>query len=225
MPVLRSNQPLSPIQKRVNRGVPLLSALVGIALGLWVAKDCAATTSGYLAGYDYGIAFFLAVALCMLGLPLLIYWRTRWLGGGLIAAGILSYATFYAGMAVLLKEDLVAWRHEQMVSIGPDQKASAVIYFRKEITQQQVEDFHSTVLMGPALPGRDGRDFPTFVSLYLRLIPSQANGHWAIALTFSNNAPLDKVKAYLATIKADSRVETVFLNTAPNSINADSKHL
>jgi len=160
----------------------------------------------------------------MLGLPLLIYWRTRWLGGGLIAAGILSYVTFYAGTAVLLKEDLVAWRHEQMVSIGPDQKASAVIYFRKEITQQQVEDFHSTVLMGPPLPGRDGRDYPTFVSMYLRLIPSQANGHRAIALTFLDNAPPDKVEAYLATIKADSRVETVFLNTSPNSIHADSKH-
>jgi len=224
MALLRSNQPLSPFQRRVNTGGPLLSALVGIALGLWVAKDCAATTSGYLAGYDYGIAFFIAVALCMLGLPLLIYWRTRWLGGGLIAAGILSYATFYDGMAVLLKEDLVAWRHEQMVSIGPDQKASAVIYFRKEITQQQVEDFRSTVLMGPALRGRDGRDYPTFVSMYLRLIPSQANGHWAIALTFLDNAPPDKVEAYLATIKADSRVETVFLNTSPNSIHADSKH-
>lgn len=85
-----------------------------------------------------------------------------------------------------------------------------------------MEDFHSTVLMGPALPGRDGRDFPTFVSMYLSLVPKQANGHWAIALL--DNAPPDKVKAYLASIKADSRVETVFLNTSPNSIHADSKH-
>jgi len=116
-------------------------------------------------------------------------------------------------------------RHKQMVSIGPDQKVSAVIYFRKEITEQQVEDFRSTVLKGHTLPGRDGLDYPAFVSLYLRLIPSQANDHWAIALTFLNNAPPDNVNAYLATIKADSRVETVFLNTAPNSIHADSKHL
>jgi hypothetical protein len=224
MALLRSNQPLSPIQRRVNTGAPLLSALVGIALGLWVAKDCAATSSGYAAGYDYEIALFIAIALCTLGLPLLIYWRTRWLGGGLIAAGILSYAAFYGGMAVLLKEHLVAWRHEQMISLGPDQKASAVIYFRKEITQQQVEDFSSTVLMGPALPRHDGRDYPTFVSMYLRLLPSQANGHEAIALTFLDNAPPDKVKAYLATIKADSRVETVFLNTSPNSIHTESKY-
>jgi hypothetical protein len=224
MALLRSNQPLSPIQRRVNRGAALLSALVGIALGLWVAEDCAATTSGYAATYDYAIALFIAIALCMLGLPLLIYWRTRWLGSGLIAAGILSYAAFYIGMAVLLKEDRVAWRHEQMVSFGPDQKASAVLYFRKEITHEQVEDFNSTVLMGPALPRHDGRDYPTFVRMYLRLLPSQANGHEAIALTFSDKAAPDKVSAYLATINADSRVETVFLNTSPNSIHADSKH-
>jgi hypothetical protein len=224
MTLLRSNQPLSPSQKRVNRVVPLLSALVGVAFGLWVAKDCAAITSGYLASYSYLSALSISAALCVLGLLMLIYWRTRWVGAGLIAAGILSYATFYAGMAVLLKEDGVAWQHEQMVSFGPDQKASAVIYFRKEITDRQVEDFNSTVLMSPALPGRNGRYYPTFVSEYLRLIPDQANGHWAIALNFRNNAPPDKVKTYLEAIQADSRVENVFLDTSPNSIHADSKH-
>jgi len=32
------------------------------------------------------------------------------------------------------------------------------------------------------------------------------------------------VNAYVATIRADSRVETVFLNTSPNSIHTNSKH-
>lgn len=62
------------------------------------------------------------------------------------------------------------------------------------------------------------------MSLYLRLLPSQANGHEAIALTFVRDAPPEKVNAYLATIEADSRVEKVFLNIAPNSVPADSKH-
>jgi hypothetical protein len=224
MALLRSNQPLSSLQRRVNKGALPLSALVGSALGWREAKECAAITSAYLADYNYAITFFIAIALSMLGLALLIYWRTRWLGGGLIAAGILSYAVFYGGMAVLLKEDRVAWRHEQMISFGPDQKASAVIYFRKGITDRQVEDFNLSVLMGPALPRHDGRDYPAFVHTYLRLLPSQANGHEAIALTFFDDAPTDKVNAYLATIKADRRVETVILNTSPNSIHADSEH-
>jgi len=118
----------------------------------------------------------------------------------------------------------VAWRHEQMVSIGPDQKASAVIYFRKQVTDQQVEDFARSVLMQPAMPRHDGRDYPTFVSEYLRLLPSQANGYEAVALTFFEKSPPDKVNAYLEAIKADGRVEKVFLNTSPVSIHIDSKH-
>jgi hypothetical protein len=220
MAVLQSSELLSRLQRQVNKGALLLSAILGIGLGLWEAKACAATTFGYVAAYNYAGALFLAVGLYVIGLPLLIYWRTRWLGAGLVAAGILSYAVFYGGMAVLLREDRVAWRHEPpMVSFGPDQKASAVIYFRKEISDQQVEDSNSSVLERPAQPRHDGRDYPDFVRVYLRLLPSQANGHKAIALTFSGNAPTDKVDAYLTAIRADRRVETVFLNASPNSIH------
>ncbi len=224
MAVLRPDRPLSSRQGLVNKCALLTSASIGIALGLEGARECAAITSAYLADYNYASTFVIAIALSMLGLPLLIYWRTRWLGGGLIAAGILSYAMFYGGMAVLLKEDRVAWRHERMISFGPDQKASAVIYFRNGTTGQQVEDFNLSVLMGPALPRHEGRDYPAFVSSYFRLTPMQANGHEGIALNFFNNAPVDEVNAYLATIKVDTRVETVFLGTAPNSIHAESDH-
>jgi len=224
MALLRPNQPLSVFQRRVNIGVQLLLSLAGIAFGLWNAKNCASITTGYAAGYDFAAAFFIAILLCLVGLPLLIYWRTRWFGSGLLAAGIVSYATFLGGIAVLTKLDKVAWRHEQMVSIGPDQKASAVIYFRKQVTDQQVEDFARSVLMQPAMPRHDGRDYPTFVSEYLRLLPSQANGYEAVALTFFEKSPPDKVNAYLEAIKADGRVEKVFLNTSPVSIHIDSKH-
>jgi hypothetical protein len=224
MAVLHPDQPLSRLQQGVNKAVLSMSALVGIALGLWEAKECAATTYGYVASYSYVLAPLLAVSFTILGLLLLIYWRTRWLGGGLIAVGILSCAVFYGGMTVLLKQDRVAWRHEPpMVRFGPDQKASAVIYFRKGITRQQVQDFSSSVLEEPT-PQRPGHGYPAFVRVYLHLVPSQANGHEAIALTFSYNTSADKVNAYLAKIKADNRVEKVFLNTSPDSIHLDSEH-
>ena len=149
---------------------------------------------------------------------LLIYWRTRWFGIGFIAVGIFSYVMFLGGMALLTKEDHVAWRHEKMVSFGPDKKASAVIYFRKGITSQQVEVFNSTVLEVPTSQS-PGHGHPAFVQTYLRL--AQANGHEGIALTFFDNASADKVNAYLTTIRADSRVEKVFLNTSPSSIRTD----
>ena len=225
MAVLEPDKPLSRLQRQMNMGILLLLAAAGVAFGMWEAKKCAAITFGYVADYSYVGALFLAVGPGIIGLLLLIYWRTRWFGAGLVVAGILSYAVFYGGMAVLLKEDRVAWRHEPpMVSFGPDQKASAVIYFRKGTTGQQVEDFKSSVLEVPAQPRHEGRGYPDFVRVYLRLQPRQASGHDAIALTFFDNAPPERVNAYLATIRADARVEAVLLNVAPSSIQGVSEH-
>lgn len=224
MGVLRPDSPLSPRHRRLNKVVLLISVLIGVGLGVQGARECAAFSSAYLANYSYAISFYIAAYLSVFGLLLLIYWRTRWFGAGFIAVGILSYVVFLGGMAVLLKEDRVAWRHEQMISYGPSEKASAVIYFRKGITSQQVEDFTSAVLEVPTQQ-RPGHGLPAFVHSYLRLAPMQANGHEGIALNFFANASADKVNAYLASIKADMRVETVFLNIAPDSIHADSKHL
>jgi len=223
MGVLHPDRPLSPPQHRLNKVVVLISVLIGLALGVEWARECALTRSAYLADYSYAISFYTSIALTMLGLPLLIYWRTRWFGGGLIAVGILSYVMFLGGMAILLKEDRVVWRHEQMISFGPNQKASAVIYFRRGITSQEVEDFNSSVLEVPT-PQPPGHGHPAFVQTYLRLAPMQANGHEAIALNFFDSASTDKVTAYLTRIKADVRVERVFLNVAPNSIHPDSEH-
>jgi len=223
MGVLRPYRPLSPPQHRLNKVVVLISVLLGFALGVEWARECALTPSAYLVGYSYAISFYAMIALTILGLILLIYWRTRWFGGGLIAVGILSYVTFLGGMAILLKEDRVAWSHEQMISFGPDQKASMVIYFRKGITSQEVEDFNSSILEVP-MPQAPGHGHPAFVRSYLRLAPMQANGHEAIALNFLDSVSNDKVTAYLTRIKADIRVESVFLNVAPNSIHPDSEN-
>jgi hypothetical protein len=115
---------------------------------------------------------------------LLVYWRTRWAGIGIIAFGASSRATFYAAMPVLLQYDRVAWLHEPLVRIGPGQKASAVVYFQKGVSGKDIEAFASSVLEKDAKPLHDGRDYPSFVSSYLRLAPSQANGFDACALTF-----------------------------------------
>jgi hypothetical protein len=224
MSILFSDQPTSVVHRRVNQGALLLLCLVGVAIGLSFAKACASIAYGYAAAYDYAAVDLIAAALFLLGIPPLIYWRTRWIGIGLIAAGVLCFVTFACGMRILLMENRVAWRHpHQMVSIGPDQKFSAVIYFKKNVTNQQVEDFRTSILMEPAMPRHDGRDFPIFVRQYLHLSPKQANGHKAIALMFSDDTPLDRREAYLAAIKSDNRIDAVFLNISPDSIHVDSK--
>jgi hypothetical protein len=225
MAVLFSDKPLSVVQRRVNWVALLLLGLLGIALGLKMAQECALITSGYAATYNYPVVLFITLLFLLLGLLLLVYWRTRWVGCALMLAGVLNVVAFVGGMRILLMENRVAWRHpQQMVSIGPDQRFSAVIYFKKDVNNRQVEDFRTSVLMEPATPRHDGRDFPVFVRQYLHLSPTQANGREAIALMFSVDTPPDRREAYLAAIKSDNRIDTVFLNSSPASIHADSKN-
>jgi hypothetical protein len=162
---------------------------------------------GYVASYAYAAAWFVAIAAVGVGLLLVIYWRTRGIGAGLISAGLLSCATFYGGIGILLKLDHVAWRHEPPpVAFGPDQKASLVIYFRRGTTSEQIEEFHSSVLAGTA------------ESIYLGLGPSQANGREGIALTFSGDTRPEQVSRYIEKIEHDARVEKVYRDIAPSAI-------
>lgn len=204
------------------KAVLAISVVLGTVLGLWQLREWVALPSGYLAPYSYLAAWFI-LALCgIFGGFIATFSRTRWIGGGLILAGVLSFGTFYAGMNVLLKQDRVPWLHERMVPLGPDQKASVVIYLRKGITSQEASNFDRYVLEEP-MQRPPGHDHPPFVSVYLRLVPRQANGHEAMALTFIPNTPADKLNAYLTKIKADDRVETLFFNVTPNSITPDFK--
>jgi hypothetical protein len=114
----------------------------------------------------FAAAVFWAIALVGIGLLLLVDWRTRGIGAGLVAAGLLSCVTFYGGIAVLLRLDRAAWRHEPPPSaIGPDQTASLVIYFRHGTTEEQIKEFRSSVLTGTAEPSEYLRYRTTFCEI------------------------------------------------------------
>ncbi len=220
--ILRPERPVSLTQRRLNRSAPLVLAIAGALFGLWQANQCAKIAFGYAATYSFTAAFALAILVVVLGLPPLIYWRTRWVGIGLLAAGLLSWVAFYGGIAALTKLDRVAWRHESPeVRFGPDQKATAVIYFCRQTSNEQIENFSEFVLEELAEPRHPGRDFPVFVDTYIRLSPTQANGYDAIALTFRNEGTSDRVRAYMRKIESDPRVKNVFKDVVPTEIRMD----
>jgi hypothetical protein len=218
MPLLHPSASLSVTHRRANRFALIGLSIIGLLLGVWQAKYCAEIRFGYVAGYSYATAVFLAIALCGIGLLLIIYWRTRGLGTGLILAGILSCATFYGSMALLMRLDLVAWRHEPpQVSVGPRERASLVIYFKHGTSDAQVENFRSYVLAD-----REGR-YPPFVRIYLRLMPSKANGHEGVALTFSEGTRSEEITSYVEKIERDHRVDSLHRDIAPTAIEKPSK--
>jgi hypothetical protein len=196
----------------------------GLAFGLWEAYECARIGYGYVAAYSFAGAIGIAILLVVIGSLLTVLWRTRNMGVGFVLAGFLSCLTFYGGLAVLTRLDRVAWKHEPpLISLGPDQKASAVIYFCPSTTRVQIEDFSDSVLYVNTEPRHVGKDFPAFVQSYLRLLPEQANGHDAVALTvFPNTGTRNEIGSYLKRIESDRRVAKVFTDIAPTAIHFEN---
>ena len=215
MPVLKPSQPPSSAHRHLNRIGLIGLAAAGIALGAWQAKECAAIRFGYVGDYAYAAAVLYGILLCVIGLLLLIYWRTRGFGAGLVAAGFVSCVTFYGGMALLLRLDRVAWRHEPPpVAFGPDQKATVVVYFRRGTTDTQIEEFASSLV-------KDTTEH-SLLREYSRLTPSQANGYEAVAVTLSEDASPEQITQYIERIEHDSRVEKAYRDVAPTAIQPEA---
>jgi hypothetical protein len=223
MALLRPDGPRTSTQRRFDRTAIITLCCLGIALGLYQAHACSKIAYGYAAGYSFGAALGLGVLIILGGLPFTIYWRTRWVGAGLLCAGLLSCAAFYGGIGLLVKLDRVAWKHEPpLTSFGPNEIASAVVYFCPNVTNGQVEGFSENVLQEDANPRHPGRDFPVFVASYLRLLPTEANGHDAVAITFRESASQEATARYLARIQSDPRVAKVFTDVAPTRIHLEN---
>lgn len=158
--------------------------------------------------------------LAAIGLLLMIYWRTRSTGAALLGTGIIMYVVFLGSIETLKKLDKVAWQHEPpMRTFGPDQRASLVIYYRPGTTDQQIEDFVEHRLENYPSKVHDGKDFPEFLTEYLALIPSQANGFDGSALTFKPGAHGVAVDSFVSMVQSDPRVERVFRDISPDAIH------
>jgi hypothetical protein len=224
MSLVRAPEIRSRSQRRFEKVAFWGLCCAGFAFGLWQAYECARIIYGYVAAYSFAGAIGFAITLVTIGLLLTVFWRTRAMGVGFVLAGFLSCMTFYAGIAILKRLDRVAWQHEPpLVSFGPEQKAWAVIYFCSGTTHDQIENFSDSVLYVNAEPRHAGKDYPAFVESYLRLLPEQANGHDAVALTlFPNTGTQKEIDVYLSKIEADRRVAKVFTGIAPTAIHLEN---
>jgi hypothetical protein len=220
MPVFEAVEPLTQAQKRRRWIIASVIVAAGIGFAIWTAIDTAHIAFGYVASYSFAMIFMLSCLLGVIGISLMIYWRTRSTGAALFCTGIAMYLLFLGCIGILKKFDKVAWEHEPpKVSFGPDQPASLVIYYRAGTTEQQIEDFVEHKLENYPSKVHDGTDFPDFVTEYLGLLPSQANGFSGSALTFGPDARRDTVESFVAMVQADPRVARVFRDTPPEAIH------
>jgi hypothetical protein len=104
---------------------------------------------------------------------------------------------------------------DQVRPIGPQVKASLVIYFKQSVADQQIEDFWHEVLSTPDPEGR-GYYHRDGVGDISRIYPVQ--GHEGISMTFFPDATKEERIAVESDIRSSPIVYKIFENVAPADI-------
>jgi ketosteroid isomerase-like protein len=104
---------------------------------------------------------------------------------------------------------------DKMVRVGPDVKASLVIYFKVGVTGEQIEAFSLRYLHG-AIDERRGTPLREGICEFLRLFPLQS--HDAIAIQFCESAGEEQRRTIKAAILSSSVVYKVLENVAPADV-------
>lgn len=101
--------------------------------------------------------------------------------------------------------------------IGPEVRASLVIYFKSGATQEQISSFTKEVLSRPHPEGR-GHYQPVGVQSLLRVRAVQ--GHEGIAITFFPNATDEQRQNLRDAVNASPVVYKVLENVSPADVKA-----
>jgi hypothetical protein len=216
MALFRADHDTENTLQRSNRIAVIVASIAGIALGCFFAYDLTRLPSGYLAGYLTAAVLATEVLLTLIGALLLPFWRTRWLGVGLIVAGFLSLAAYEVGSNALLRFDLVPWRPPS-IDLVPGQQARVVIHFKSDVTEQQVNEFMSSKL----------RFMPNW-AYSLERPTMETDGRLTLALTVSDTAfggkrasarqskmLAENVSGFMVVMRRDPRVSSVELRREP----------
>jgi hypothetical protein len=104
-----------------------------------------------------------------------------------------------------------------VLPIGPTVKADLLVYFKRDLSQGQINDFINNVISIPDREG-GGYDLPAGVRTRLRLRPVE--GHEGIAITFFPNATKEQREELLRSIKTSPLVFRVLENTIPDNVKS-----
>lgn len=103
----------------------------------------------------------------------------------------------------------------EMRSIGPEVKASLVIYFKPGVTNEQIEDFWHRVL---SIKDPEGRGYSHRPGIRDISRISSVQGHEAIALTFFPNATSEQRETVVRDVKSSPIFYKVLENIAPAEV-------
>jgi hypothetical protein len=200
----------------VSRGVCGV-LLIGVSIFLIHGYDTA--QAGYVAVYTVLLMWILCVLAIVLGLALLFFRRTRWLGTVTGGSGLLLPFVFFVGIRISDSAGWVSWANQPMQAFGPNVQASEVVYYNLGVTNVEMESFQRASLYQARADG-GGLEFKPGITYFLRLLPSQAHGHDAFAIGISPSLPQDRRGRLRSLIAQSPLVFHVYDDKAPKDIPA-----
>lgn len=105
---------------------------------------------------------------------------------------------------------------EKMVPMGPSVKASLLIYFKTNVTEEEINRFWEEVLSMPDPQGR-GYSHRDGVVDIVRIFPS-VQGHEGIAVSFFPNATKEEREEIRRAVTSSPVVYKVLENLAPADV-------
>jgi len=121
--------------------VSLVAILCGVSAAVSLAREQIAYVAGYAAFALLLLSIPFVVAPALLGIGMSVSRRTRWMGFVSLTWASLLITSFYITFKVLDSFGQVSYKHEKMVSIGPDVQANLVIYFNDDATHDEIQNF------------------------------------------------------------------------------------
>jgi ketosteroid isomerase-like protein len=118
-------------------------------------------------------------------------------------------------VATSAEEIVQTYQKEEIVHFGPEVKASLVIVFKSDVTDNQVEDFRRDVLQVLSSDESE-RNYLSGIREYLRSLPIEK--HEAVAITFHKDITNEQRSAIIDRVKSSPLVLKVFEDIAPASV-------
>lgn len=123
--------------------------LLGFLSAFWLSRD----SSGYRASFGFIILVFLfgglIILLCIVGGVLLLFSETRWSAPALLLSCVLIPASYFISLKTLSYFGLVRYEHEQMTPLGSNLPKGLAIVFKKEVSEEQIEQFVKELIDKP----------------------------------------------------------------------------
>ena len=191
-----------------------------LALGYWAAYEQAQIPSGYVASYSVLAYFFFGGILILIalisGVVLLFSPKTRWLAPAFLLVCILLPAGYLGSLKTLSFLGKVRYEHEdRIIEMGSDMPKGLVIVFKKQTSQDQIEQFNREIL---SKPHPEGKGYYSADGMCLFTRPPGVQGYDMVQIRFCQNSTEEQQAQLKADVLASPLVYKVFDDVKPSEI-------